>query len=201
MEFGFGGPSGFSGFGGGGGRRQGPSVEHPLNLSLEDLYLGTKKRMKVTRSVLKADNRTTVKEEKILEIDIKPGWKAGTKVRFEREGDQAPNMTPGDIIFVIREKQHPVFQRDGNDLVYTHNIKLSEALTGTTVEVKTLDKRSLRIPVSDIVYPGYTKVIPREGMPISRTPGSFGNLCIKFNIVFPRVLSQEQKEAIAAILP
>ena len=128
-----------------------------------------------------------------MEIDIKPGWKAGTKVRFEREGDQAPNMTPGlyssgasnfwgekivvevsldacsllvlslpppkkkththtgDIIFVIREKQHPVFQRDGNDLVYTHNIKLSEALTGTTVEVKTLDKRSLRIPVSDIV--------------------------------------------------
>lgn len=53
---------------------------------------------------------------KTLEIRLKPGWKAGTKITFEREGDETPQQEPGDIAFIIREKPHPDFSRDGSDL-------------------------------------------------------------------------------------
>lgn len=66
------------------------------------------------------------KEEKVLTINVKPGWKSGTKITFQREGDQAPNKIPADIIFIIRDKPHPLFRREGSDLKYTCKITLKE---------------------------------------------------------------------------
>lgn len=66
-----------------------------LQCSLEDLYAGTTKKMKITRQALNTDGKTTYPESKILTIDIKPGWKAGTKITFPKEGDQGPSIIPG----------------------------------------------------------------------------------------------------------
>ena len=93
--FSFGGPRGSGGGGGSRQPRQSPPMEATLNCSLEELYNGCKKRMKITRQVLNPDGRTTRPEEKILEIDVRKGWKKGTKIRYEREGDQGPNIIPG----------------------------------------------------------------------------------------------------------
>jgi len=62
----------------------------------------------------------------VLTINIKPGWKSGTKITFQKEGDQAMNRIPSDIVFVIRDKPHPVFKRDGNDIRYTVPITLKQ---------------------------------------------------------------------------
>ena len=43
--------------------------------------------MKISRRVI-ADDGTAKKEEKVLTINVKPGWKSGTKITFQREGDQ-----------------------------------------------------------------------------------------------------------------
>lgn len=45
-------------------------------------------------------------EENILTVDIKPGWKAGTKITFPGEGDVLQNRSPQDVIFIIQERQH-----------------------------------------------------------------------------------------------
>jgi len=58
-----------------------------------------------------------VPEEKQIEIDVKRGWKPGTKITFEGYGDEEPGLQSGDIQFVIQEKKHPIFTRDGNDLI------------------------------------------------------------------------------------
>lgn len=71
----------------------------------------------------------------VLEVQVKPGWKKGTTVTFEREGDQEPGMIPSDIVFVIGEKPHAVFERDGNNLVHKRRISLKEALTDYTLEL------------------------------------------------------------------
>ena len=96
-------------------------------VSLEDIQTGTTKKMKITRRVLNADGRTTRSEDKFLTLDIKPGWKAGTKVTFPREGDQAPNTIPADVVFVIRDKPHPKFIRDGSNIKYRAKVSLREA--------------------------------------------------------------------------
>lgn len=135
-----------------------------------------------------------------MTIDIKPGWKKGTKITFPERGHQQPNVTPADVIFIIDEKPHPIYKRDGNDLVVHRRISLVDALTGTTIQLTFLDGRTLTIPVNDVVKPGFEMVVPKEGMPISRDPGNKGNLRLKFDVKFPSRLTSEQKSELKRIL-
>jgi DnaJ-class molecular chaperone len=107
-------------------KTQDPPIEHELFVTLEEIATGTTKKMKISRKVLNPDNRTTRSEDKVLTIDIKPGWKQGTKITFPREGDQGLTTIPADIIFIIKDKPHPTFRRDGADLIYTAKISLKD---------------------------------------------------------------------------
>ena len=138
--------------------------------------------------------------EEILNINIKPGWKKGTKITFPEKGNEQPNVTPPDLVFVIDEKPHNTFTRDGNDLVVTKHITLVEALTGYTVNLTTLDGRNLTIPINNVMHPEYEEVVPREGMPISKEPTKKRNLRIKFNVKFPTSLTLTQKGKINELL-
>ncbi|KAK9276010.1 hypothetical protein L1049_005541 [Liquidambar formosana] len=190
----FGGSYGGAGRGGGGSQpvKKAAAVENKLVCSLEELYAGCKRRMKISRTVADEFGKPRTVEE-ILKIDIKPGWKKGTKITFPEKGNQEPGLAPSDLTFVIDEKAHAVFKRDGNDLVINQRISLLEALTGKTLNVTSLDGRNLTIPVTDIVRPGHEVVIPNEGMPISKDPKKKGNLRIKFDVKFPSRLTAEQK--------
>lgn len=113
-------------------KTQDPPIEHELFVSLEEIATGATKKMKISRKVLNTDNRTTRTEDKVLTIDIKPGWKQGTKITFPREGDQSPTTIPADIVFIIKDKPHPTFRRDGSDLIYTAKISLKDVSSHLT---------------------------------------------------------------------
>ncbi|XP_010546038.1 PREDICTED: dnaJ homolog subfamily B member 13 [Tarenaya hassleriana] len=183
----------------GGEMRKAPAVENPLLCSLEDLYKGVKKKMKISRNVYDASGKVRSVEE-ILTIELKPGWKKGTKITFPEKGNQEPGIMPADLIFVVGEKHHPVYKRDGNDLVVNQEITLLEALTGKTLELITLDRRNLLIPLTDIVKPDSEIVVPNEGMPISKEPGKKGNLRVKFSVRYPSRLTPEQKSELKRVL-
>ena len=209
---GFSGASGFSGptsFGGapgfGGpkrhrGQRQDPPVEYLLRVTLEELFYGCTKKMKISRQVVNPDG-TTTRQDKVVAIDIKPGWKAGTKVTFAKEGDQAIGRTPADVVFVVEEKPHSLFTRDGNDLKYTHSLSLRDALCGGRVEVPDIEGSMVTLPLTEVVDPHSEKRIPAHGMPISKKPGTRGDLVVNFDVKFPRHLSQENKNTISTLLP
>lgn len=179
--------------------RKAAPVENLLPCSLEELYKGAKKKMKISRTISDAFGKIRTVEE-ILSIDIKPGWKKGTKITFPEKGNQEPGVIPADLIFVVDEKPHLVFKRDGNDLIVDREITLLEALTGKALELKTLDGRSLEIQLTDIVKPGYEMVVPNEGMPISKEPSRKGNLRIKFDVKYPSRLNSEQKSDLKRVL-
>eukprot|EP00252_Welwitschia_mirabilis_P022702 TRINITY_DN6227_c0_g2_i1.p1 TRINITY_DN6227_c0_g2~~TRINITY_DN6227_c0_g2_i1.p1 ORF type:complete len:344 (-),score=80.90 TRINITY_DN6227_c0_g2_i1:424-1455(-) len=207
MFGGFGGPEsvfgqfGESPFGGGAstGPRKAKPVENKLPCSLEELYKGTTKKMKISRNIADVSGKTIPVEE-ILTIKIKPGWKKGTKITFPEKGHEEPNVIPADLVFVVDEKPHDVYKRDGNDLIVTQKISLSEALTGYTVNLTTLDGRNLTLPINDVIKPGYEKVVPNEGMPLPKEPGKRGNLRIKFEVKFPSRLTAEQKAGVKRLL-
>uniref|UniRef100_A0A8C6Z4A9 DnaJ heat shock protein family (Hsp40) member B5 n=1 Tax=Nothoprocta perdicaria TaxID=30464 RepID=A0A8C6Z4A9_NOTPE len=113
-------------FGAFGRKVQDPPVIHELKVSLEEIYHGSTKRMKITRRRLNADGRTMRTEDKILNIVIKRGWKEGTKITFPKEGDATPDNIPADIVFILKDKPHSHFKRDGTNVVYTANISLKE---------------------------------------------------------------------------
>ncbi|KAK8921070.1 hypothetical protein KSP39_PZI019908 [Platanthera zijinensis] len=198
--------------GGGGQLKKAPAIESKLACSLEELYMGSTRKMKISRNVIKDNGltclyfviifecRQIVPESEILTIDVKPGWKKGTKITFPEKGNEQVNQLPADLLFIIGEKPHEIYKRDGNDLVVHQKVSLAEALTGTTIKLASLDGRDLSIPVTDIISPGYELVIAKEGMPIAKEPGRKGNLRIKFEVKFPTRLTPDQQSALKRIL-
>jgi DnaJ-class molecular chaperone len=173
------------------------AVNFELNLSLEELYRGVVKKLKIKRT-----SRSVTREaEKILEVNVTPGWKAGTKVTFANEGDEVGNTGQfQDVVFIIREKKHPVFARDGSNLIFKSAIPLKDALCGFTFEIPALDGRTIKQRIDGVVTPGSTKIVPGEGMPVSKYPGTNGDLIVTFDIVYPKHLSEQQKSQLRQIL-
>lgn len=188
---------------------QSPEITRPLKVSLHDLYTGAMKRLKVGRRLASGST-----EEKVLEIQIHPGWKSGTKIRFPKAGNELANGDSQDLIFVVEEKPDDTFSREGNDLVAQMSVDLVEALTGSppltpsspktaTHVLEMLDGRKLRVPLPvGVVKPGAETRIPGEGMPIRKEGHAKkkGDLVVKWSVVFPNIITAKQKEELRRIL-
>jgi len=192
---GMGGMGGMAGMAANSGQQRVVSID--VQCSLEELYSGTKKRMNVKRK------SSTLKREPeiVLDLDVVPGYKAGTKLTFHGEGDEIGQSGQAqDLVFVIREKGHANFTREGSNLLHHRKIPLVDALTGFKLDVPTLDNRILRVNVRDMVSPNYTKIVKGEGMPSSRAAAK-GDLIITFDIQYPRSIDSEAKEKLKEFLP
>ncbi|XP_070536901.1 dnaJ homolog subfamily A member 1-like [Ptychodera flava] len=149
--------------------------------------------------------RKIVRERKILEVHIDKGMRDGQKVTFQGEGDQEPGLEPGDIVIVLDEKEHPVFQRSGDDLIMKMEIELVEALCGFERHIKTLDSRQLLITShpGEIIKYGEIRCVLNEGMPIYRSPYDKGRLIIQFSVNFPEdnFLPADKLQQLEKLLP
>lgn len=184
------------------GRREKRQVVADLWCTLEELYVGTTKRMRIRRTRLPRDEEKSAEESpRILEIDVLPGWKAGTRITFESEGDE---ISPGvfqDVVFVLKIKEHPRFAPQGSNLIHNCKVPLVDALTHFDFSVEMLDGSNLSFRIPGVVTPQMSKVVPKRGMPKSRRPGQYGDLIITFEIVFPLTIDEGTKEKLRGILP
>lgn len=181
--------------------KQDPPIEYDLYLSLEEAFKGCTKKMKISRKVLNPDGRSTRREEKVLTINIKPGWKAGTKITFQREGDQGVGTIPADIVFVVKDKPHSLFKREGSDIKYVAKISLKEALCGTNVDIPTLSGEKLTLRIKDIIKPNVIRRIAGQGLPYPKEPNRRGDLNVVFDIKFPDTLNETTKQILWDCLP
>ncbi|KAG7498616.1 dnaJ-like subfamily B member 5-like [Solea senegalensis] len=177
-------------------RLQGEAAVHDLLVTLEDVMHGCTKQVKIARSRLTSDGRSVRSEDKVLNVVVKKGWKAGTKITFPREGDETPNSTPADITFVLRDEKHPQYKRQGSNIVFTAKITLKEALCGCTVNVPTLDKRMMPLPCSDVIKPGAVRRLRGEGLPLPKSPSQRGDLVVEFQVLFPDRIPPQSREII-----
>ncbi|KAG8441280.1 hypothetical protein GDO86_006855 [Hymenochirus boettgeri] len=182
-------------------KKQDSPIIRDLPVSLEDVFNGCTKKMKISHKRLGPDGRSFRNEDKILTIQVKKGWKEGTKITFPKEGDETPTNIPADIVFVLKDKPHSVFKRDGSDLVYTAKISLREALCGCSANVPTLDNRTIPIAFKDIIRPGTKRRITGEGLPFPKFPDQRGDLIVDFDIRFPERLTDSSREVLARVLP
>jgi DnaJ family protein B protein 4 len=85
------------------------TVERPLPLTLEELYKGTHKKMKIKRKAFDEVTGKRTTQDKVLEMDIKPGLKKGSKIKFKGVGDQEEGGQQ-DLHFVVEEVRTLLFE-------------------------------------------------------------------------------------------
>jgi len=128
---------------------------------------------------------------------------------YKGEGHEAAGQPTSDLVFKIKELPHDNFKRKGQDLIYTAKISLMEALCSEPVNIVTLDTRYIHIPIDEVISPKYVRKVPNEGMPIPYAkvdatnfskPLQKGDLYIRFEIEFPKSITEDQKKELKQVL-
>jgi len=137
----------------------------------------------------------TVRNEATLEVDVPAGIADGQTLRMEREGAPGENGGPnGDLLIQVTVRDHPDFERDGDDLSYNHAISFPQAVFGDTITVPTLDGE-VEVDVPSGTQSGEVFRLEGKGMPRLRRRGN-GDLYVQVQVVTPDELNSEQKEAL-----
>lgn len=172
-----------------------PSIEHDISVTLEELNEGITKKFNIKRDRL-VNGRIT-REGKLFQVDVKKGWKDGTKVRYPQEANEEPGKLPGDIVFVIKSKPHSAFVRENENLIYTIDIDLASALDGSDKKynIPLLGNGMTEYVHRGIITPETQGRIPGQGLPLQKSPYQKGDIIVKFKIIFPRTCSRNVIEA------
>jgi len=134
-----------------------------------------------------------LKKETEIKVKIPPGIDNGEMMRLSGAGEAIVGGQSGDLYVKIYVKRHPLFRKDGNNLVMDLNIKLSDALLGGEQTVNTLDG-DIKVKIPEGVVFGEILRVRGKGVPFERSRR--GDLLIKLNILIPKKLSKEAKKAI-----
>jgi len=175
-------------FGGGGGRRprKGRNIQVDVELSFKDAIFGLEKEVFVNG--------------KRLAIKIPPGIDNGQGLRVSGEGEEGQGGK-GDLIVRVWIKDHPIFRKEGFNLVMELPIKLTTALAGGVMNVETLDGTiELKIPAGTShgeILRAKGKGVPYEQRgSVFGTGGKRGDLLIVTHIEMPRKLSKKAQQLI-----
>lgn len=121
-----------------------------------------------------------------FEVTIVPGMVNTQQIVLEEEGHQDRDGNTGNLIFVIQEEPHPHFKRIGDNLLYTKNITLGDALCGTQFIIDFINDKPLLVKSKIVVNPLSTYKLVGWGMPIFDTDNDTGDLIIDFEVSFPK---------------
>jgi DnaJ family protein B protein 4 len=89
------------------------------------LLLGTERTLQITREI-RESNGITRNECETYPIVIKPGCKEEHIICLKEVGDRDPINTPADLFITIRSRPHPLYKRQGADLIYTKTISYAD---------------------------------------------------------------------------
>lgn len=128
----------------------------------------------------------------VTEVQIPPGVDDEMRVRITGEGEPSPNGgPPGDAYCFISVLPHPLFERDGQNLICRIPITYSQAALGTTLEVPTLEGRG-EVDIPSGTQSGQVFRMNGKGMPDPRRRG-LGDLLVQVVIEVPKKLSKEEQ--------
>ncbi len=141
----------------------------------------------------KCKGKGVARREEEVSIAVPAGIRDGEMIRMTGMGEAVMRGTAGDLYIKINVMSHPVFKRDGHDLVMTLNLKLSDALLGTKYPIETLDGE-IEVTIPEGVAINEVLRVRGKGVPVSKSKR--GDLLIKLNIKLPNKLSRKAREAV-----
>jgi molecular chaperone DnaJ len=147
----------------------------------------------ITDPCPKCKGEGRVLRQRSVDAKIPAGVEDGTRIRFSGGGEAGPHAGPaGDLYIVLHVKEHPFFEREGNDLHCTIPLSITQAALGAEIHVPTLEsEHTLKIPEG--TQPGTTFRIRNKGVPILNGHGK-GDLYVEVRVQIPGKLNKRQKE-------
>lgn len=139
------------------------------------------------------DGAGTKAETKTLRIDIPAGIADNSQLRVAGEGDAVARGTTGDLYIFVTVEEHPVFERDGDDILLEVPITFSQAALGDTIEVPTLGGKA-KVKVPSGTQSHTTLRLRNKGMPSMH--GFHGDQLITLIIKTPKKLNKQQEKAL-----
>jgi DnaJ-class molecular chaperone len=174
-----------------------------LSVSLEELYTGAKKKLALRRQKIDTDG-SYEDEKKKLSIKIEPGMIDEQTIRFNHMADEKQGFETGDVVVTLDVEEHPEFVRDGNNLLMEKEVSLSEAYN-PLVYIKHLNGKVLKVTGDPFDIFGdehdMLKKIPGAGMPLLGSPGTYGDLYVKFRCVNKTKITPEIVAELTKIFP
>jgi DnaJ-class molecular chaperone len=174
-----------------------PIVEY-VHLTLEQAYRGCTLPVEIERWNMIGELK--VQEEETMYINIPAGIDDNEIIVLKDQGHTVNEKCRGDIKIIIQLKNETVFKRQGLDLVIKKTISLKEALCGFSFEIHHINGKTLNLNNKTnptIVKPNYKKTVAGLGM---NRDGTYGNLVIEFDVLFPDSLNPEQIKLIGDII-
>jgi molecular chaperone DnaJ len=136
----------------------------------------------------------SVERTEPLEVRIKAGTRDGQRIRIAGKGNAGLRGGPtGDLYVIIRTAEHPVFQREGDDIRITVPISATEAALGAKIEVPTIDGRTLlKIPPG--TQSGQKLRLREKGVPSATKEGARGDEIVEVKVTVPMPKDERSKE-------
>jgi curved DNA-binding protein len=170
-------------FGGGGQAMRGQDLSLELTIDFMDAFNGCEK----TVDYVHGNKKQGVK------VKVPAGISSGQKLRLTGKGAPGPRGSQaGDMFFTIKVADHPVFKRDGNDVIIEQEIKISDAVFGTSLEILTPHgNRKVKIPAG--IQSGTKLRLKGLGMPHIGKKAA-GHAYVRVALSIPKKLSDAQKK-------
>ena len=141
----------------------------------------------------KCSGKGVARREEEIQLAIPEGIDNGEMIRMPQQGEAVKGGIPGDLYVKVHVKPHAVFRKEGNNLVMSMPLKLTDALLGQTATIETIDGKSLEVKVPPLSAVEETLRIRGKGVPHG---SSRGDLLIHVSATLPKKLSGKAKKAI-----
>jgi curved DNA-binding protein len=178
-------PSGVGGVGFDPPPARGRDVSARLEITLEEAFRGSQKRL--------ALQSTPGSPQQQIEVKIPAGVRDGSKVRVAGKGEPgAGGSPPGDLYLDVKLLPHPIYRREGDDLYVDVPVTVTEAALGAAVEVPTFSgKTRIKVPAGS--QSGRLLRLGGKGMPHLKKK-SHGDLFARVKVVIPTKLSDKERQ-------
>ncbi len=181
---------GFGDFGRGSNNRaqQGSDMSVTLEVTFDEAFNGTEKRVTIRMPDKDESDTFTVK--------IPPGAVDGGRLRLKGKGGQGVNGgEAGDLLITTKIIEHPYFKRKGADVIIDAPVTVAEAALGAAIVVPAPDGTQVRVRVPAGTQDGATLSVKGKGAPDVKNKGKTGGLKINIVVKVPTNMNDRQKKA------
>jgi molecular chaperone DnaJ len=135
-----------------------------------------------------------VRGKKRVTVRVPPGVDTGSRLKIKGEGFKGPeDRYAGDLYVVIKVKDHPLFEREGDDIVLKADVHFPILCLGGEISVPTIDGKEVRLDIPPGTKPGHLFRLKGLGVPKSNGYGR-GDQVVVINVAIPNELTERQRE-------